>query len=117
MHICAGERVWLARWQGKAETAWPDESEKLDAGEIRSRLEANSAERRRFVDGLTADAVTRMLEYRDSKGGLFRATLSDMMMQMCIHSIHHRAQAANMIRRVGGTSPETDYMTGVRQPA
>jgi uncharacterized damage-inducible protein DinB len=55
-------------------------------------------------------------EYRDSRGSKFRATLADMITQGLVHSIHHRAQATNAIRRLGRNAPEMDYMVHIRQP-
>jgi uncharacterized damage-inducible protein DinB len=68
------------------------------------------------VNGLTEKELGQMIAYRDSKGSLFAATLSDMLLQGILHSVHHRAQAVNMVRRLGGAALEMDYMTFVRRP-
>jgi uncharacterized damage-inducible protein DinB len=117
LHIWAGESVWLSRWQGRAETPWPDEDESVPVASITQRFETVFAERRRFVEGLTDARLGEVVTYRDSKGSLFKATLGDMIMQGIIHSTHHRAQVVNMIRQVEGEPPELDYMMRVRRPA
>src|SRR5438132_326535 len=86
LHVWAGEDVWLKRWMGKIETPWPDEKEKVAMAGIAERLERTRSERERFVSGLESGALSRKQSYRDSKGGLFAATLGDMMVQGCVHS-------------------------------
>lgn len=117
LHILAGESVWLQRWQGRTETKWPDEEEKAPASEIMKRLAVNCSARSGFINGLKETDLAREVVYRDSKGSLFKATLADMILQGIIHSMHHRSQAVNMIRRLGGGLVELDYMTWVRRPA
>lgn len=116
LHILSGEQVWLRRWRGEAEAAWPDERERAPVAQVRTRLAANRNERDAFLDtlaGAHAD-LGRVQPYRDSKGSLFRATLGDMLIQGVLHSKHHQAQAVNMIRRLDGEWPELDYMYRVR---
>lgn len=116
LHVLAGEDVWLKRWMGQVETRWPDERERAGVGEIAGRLRAVWASREAFIGSLPPGATGRVQAYRDSKGGLFRASLGDMLVQGCVHSIHHRAQAVNILRRLGAAVPELDYMMRVRQP-
>lgn len=116
-HTWAGEDMWLRRWQGEIEAKWPAESERLSMAQLRERFETTRARRTPFIAGLQDEALTRVQDYRDSRGSLFRATLADMLLQGIVHSVHHRAQATNAIRRLGGAAPEMDYMMHVRQPA
>ncbi|MBX3359353.1 MAG: DinB family protein [Phycisphaeraceae bacterium] len=122
LHIHAGEATWLRRWMdgregGVAEPKWPAESERVGIGALRERFTATWASRDGFLGSLAEGDLGRVQAYRDSKGGVFRATLSDMVLQACLHSHHHRAQAVNMLRQVGGEAPEVDYMMWVREPA
>ena len=117
IHIWAGESVWLARWQGMTETAWPDELEPLSIVTLAERLGQHYAQRDVFLARQSPGDLQRLIVYRDSKGGLFSAPLADMMLQMGLHSTHHRAQAVNLLRRVGASPPELDYMMWVRKPA
>ncbi|MCC7290994.1 MAG: DinB family protein [Phycisphaerales bacterium] len=112
LHILAAESVWLQRWQGLAETKWPDESEKPAIPAIRRRFEACYAQRRTFLSALATGELARVVPYRDSKGTLYKASLGDMLLQVCVHSHHHRAQAINMLRRLGAApiKPGLDYI-------
>lgn len=116
MHLWAGESVWLARWMGKTETPWPDEELKATIPNIDERFKDVYSDRAAFVKMLKDADFSRVINYRDSKGSLYKATLGDMLMQGIVHSIHHRAQAVNMLRRLGATAPEVDYMYWVRKP-
>ncbi len=117
LHILNGEEVWLKRWQGEAETPWPGEAAKTGVADMADRFRACWQKRDAFLESLDDADMGRRLTYRDSKGALFSATLGEMVLQMAIHSAHHRAQAVNMIRRVGGPGLEMDYMAHVRKPA
>jgi uncharacterized damage-inducible protein DinB len=117
LHIYNGEITWLRRWQGKVETKWPSEEPRPAPAEIFRNLEALREERDAFITGLSDEKLSASQTYRDSRGSLFTATLRQMILQGVVHSIHHRAQAANAVRRLGGQAPELDLMVSVRQPA
>ncbi len=117
VHIYNGEFAWLARWQGQIETKWPSETIAPLPTEIMTMLDEVFTRRQQFVSGLTAAHLDAIQPYRDSRGSVFKATLRDMILQGIVHSTHHRAQAVNAIRRLGGDAPEVDYMVSVRQPA
>jgi len=115
-HIHDGESVWLARWQGRAETPWPSYDERPDMRSLADRFSQTAVDRDAFLKTLTPADLERPVTYRDSKGSLFTATLGDMILQGINHSVHHRAQAVNIIRRLGGGLVELDYMVFVRKP-
>lgn len=117
LHIYAGEYVWLQRWQEHADTPWIDETEPASVASILERFEAAWTEREAFFEGLDPERLERPVRYRDSLGDYFQARLGDMLMQGIVHSVHHRAQAVNVLRRLGAAPPELDYMMWMRQPA
>lgn len=116
-HIHDGESVWLARWQGRTETPWPSYDERPATAELAGRFRQTAADRAAFLRTLSPADFERTVTYRDSKGSLFTATLGDMIVQGINHSVHHRAQAVNILRRVGAGLVELDYMVYVRKPA
>lgn len=117
IHIYNGEFVWLKRWQGQVETQWPGESGRDAPADVLRQLEALRPERDAFLASLSNARLDAAHPYRDSRGSLFTATLRQMILQGFVHSTHHRAQAVNAIRRLGGAAPEVDLMVGVRRPA
>lgn len=116
-HICDGEYVWVERWQGRTETPWPPYDEKVSAAALQERFAATWQDRSSFFARISDSDLTRIVRYRDSKGSLFDASLSDMIMQGITHSLHHRAQAVNILRRLGAGLVELDYMMWVRESA
>ncbi|MBX3407249.1 MAG: DinB family protein [Phycisphaeraceae bacterium] len=116
MHTWAGEDTWLRRWRGEMEAKWPAESDRLSIAQVRERFETTCAQRAEFFGALDESALQREQKYRDSRGGVFSASLGDMLLQGIVHSVHHRAQATNAIRRLGGPAPEMDYMMRIRRP-
>jgi uncharacterized damage-inducible protein DinB len=117
LHIWAGEDVWRQRCAGHVETPWPREDENVSVAELASRFEGTWGERDRFLGAVKDADVGRVQKYRDSKGSMFQAPLREMLMQLCWHATHHRAQAVNMLRRVGGEAPELDWMMRIRKAA
>ena len=117
LHIVVTEEVWTERWKGHAETPWPDEEERADMATMRERLKRTWEKRDAFLATVGNDKLSRDVVYRDSLGTLYQAPLGDMMLQLCIHSTHHRAQVVNMLRRLGNEPPELDYMYWKRRPA
>jgi uncharacterized damage-inducible protein DinB len=116
IHTYNGELVWLARWKGQMETPWPSEKVATPVGALATAFEVLRADRERWLAGVDDAAVNAVQQYRDSRGALFQAKLGDMLLQGLVHSIHHRAQAVNAIKRVGGPVLEVDYMMRLRQP-
>ncbi len=114
LHIWAGEHVWLLRWKGQADTPWPDENVPTPVTVIARDLNQTSTDRDVFLDSLDESNLRQQMWYLDSVAGYFQATLTDMLLQGLVHSIHHRAQAVNMLRQLGIEPPEVDYMTSVR---
>jgi uncharacterized damage-inducible protein DinB len=121
LHIYNGELVWGKRWRGgaDAETKWPSETESVSLSQLTARFEANRRNRDQFLSQLAGSRhdLSRVQAYRDSKGSMFNASLADMVIQCIMHSKHHQAQAANILRRLGASAPDLDYMYHVRKPA
>ncbi len=115
IHVYNGEHVWLNRWQGRAETPWPGESEPIGVAALRDRFAAHVSARDAYLTTLRDSDLHTIVAYRDSRGSRFRAARGDMLFQAINHSIHHRAQAVNMVRNVGGGLVELDYMMWKRE--
>lgn len=114
LHTETGEAVWLRRWRGETEAPWVAGAGRSIA-QMRARWLMQRSERAAFLARVDGAALTREQVYRDSKGNLFRATLVQMITQGLVHSTHHRAQAVNVLRRLGAGVVELDYMYHVRR--
>ena len=122
IHILAGESVWLGRCKGEADTRWLDEEAATPVSEIARELRQIAKERDGFLESIDDGDMDRTKKYLDvnllnpSARDYYVASLRNMLIQGFVHSVHHRAQAVNMLRRIGVDPPEVDYMVSVRKP-
>jgi len=116
IHIYVGEYVWLQRQLKNVEQRWLSETDLLSIVQLRGKFEKLWVTRDEFVDDLVDEDVEGDQTYRDSKGSVYRAGLLDMILQGIVHSVHHRAQASTMLKQVGASPVDLDYMYWLRQP-
>lgn len=69
-----------------------------------------AGERNTYFDGPTDADLERDVTYTNVKGQSFTFQLGYMLMHICNHGTHHRAQALNMLRHVGVQPPEMDLL-------
>ena len=117
VHILVGEVAWLSRWKGGAETRWLTFATPPGVDELTSLADATRVERDAFLATLDESKLAAVQAYRDSAGAMYRAALSDQILQGIVHSTHHRAQAVHLLKRAGGKFVEVDFMYWRRQPA
>jgi uncharacterized damage-inducible protein DinB len=112
-HILAEENLWLCRLQGKTPdmSIWPEigleESERL--------LEINLAGFRDLLRSFGDAELSRIVEYRTSKGLDYKTSVFDILVQVLNHGTYHRGQIAQAVSRCGGEVIDTDYITYVRE--
>lgn len=116
MHILIGEDTFLRRAQGQVEAKWGDESERAIVAQMKERFDDTWRRRDAFFATIADADLPQKRIYRDSYGSLYATTLGDLIVQICTHSLHHRAQVVNMLRRVGAKPPELDYIYWMRRP-
>lgn len=113
-HIIGAQRVWLGRLEASDSAApapWPLMSlEEAEAaiGEMHQRWKS-------FLSGLAPARLDEDLVHRNSKGMEFRVPVRDVLMQLVMHSAHHRGQIAAAVREAGGKPAATDYIVYARQ--
>ncbi len=115
LHIYHGEHVWLQRWKSES-VAWPPEDESVSMITLAERFRKTWEERAAYLETLSDSEMDRFVVYVDSSGGYFRAKLGHMLIEGCLHSTHHRAQAVNMLRQLDAETPELDYIMWIRRP-
>lgn len=111
-HLWAAEKIWLERWQRVADPRFVQPEAGIPVAELRERCAAIAAERDAFLATLKPGQADSPLTYRNLRGDTFTEVLSDLMLHVCNHGVHHRAQAMVMIRVSGGApvSPGQDYL-------
>ena len=112
-HLCRAERWWLDRWQGTADPPAAPEPARPVA-ELHDQFRAIARERNDFLDD--RDEAEQLVCTTES-GRTMTFALSDMMLHVCNHGFHHRAQTLNMLRRSGAPPPDIDFITLRRDPS
>ena len=116
VHILTGECGWLTYWKEPAPDAaflrdlW-DRRETFfnpnsfpSVAAVRLKWEEVEKEQTEFVNGLTEQALGRMLPFRATQ-----LSLTHLMQHLANHSTYHRGQIALMMRQLGAEPLATDF--------
>ena len=111
-HVCEAEQWWYRNW-----TEGPSSHTKLDAGlpfaDFVSTWQQTAARRDAWLaQKNSADFASEVTAAPGGARVNFR--LGESVLQLCEHGTHHRAQAINMLRRLGQKIPASDYVVWVR---
>ncbi len=98
-HILAADTIWLERWQGQPWRPFPTDPAGMSLTAIADGLHAVSAARSEFVKQERDSGWLRIVEFRDSKQNLYQLQLRDLLLHVCHHGVHHRAQALNYLKQ------------------
>ena len=109
-HLRSAERYWLSTWQGRPRDADPAGDGVLSVAALGDHFRETAAEREAFLDAEGMEGQRHVVEFEDESGHSYRVPLGDLMLHVCNHAGHHRAQVANMLRRVGADVPKIDYL-------
>jgi uncharacterized damage-inducible protein DinB len=113
-HLYGSRRMWLGRVEASADAqqgTWPELS--LDAAdELRAEMEARWDA---LLDGLGEADLSREVRYTLPNGAAGWQSLGDILTHAVLHSMHHRAQIASLIREAGGTPPQNDFVVFTRE--
>ncbi|HRX85513.1 MAG TPA: DinB family protein [Phycisphaerae bacterium] len=113
-HLWGAERVWLCRWQGADFTPYLDDLKNaaLPIPRLAELWRATGTERAGFLSGLADSALAGDVTYTDLRGQTHTYPLGGLLLHVCNHGIHHRAQALNMLRHVQAQplEPGIDYI-------
>lgn len=102
-HILAAERFWMKRWKGEATGPFPIDPAGIGLAELEAGFAASAEERRRFME-LEAEAdYARLVKYTHANGVAYEQKIGDLLLHVCNHAIHHRAQALNFLKGFGRT--------------
>ena len=107
-HILLANRFWLLSVLGLP-FVLEDESRPAPSFDaLVQRYARTQSQEAAWLDTASAADLERTL-----KGPLIpngECSVAQAFMQVCLHSHGHRAQAATLLRRLGGTPPATDFI-------
>lgn len=111
-HLLMAKALWLSRLIPGMPT--PDLAALLTSVERRSVNAELKVKMEGYFYILTDGHLAGKIAYKNTKGIPFEFILSDILAHLANHATYHRGQIASLIKRSGGTPPETDYIAYVR---
>jgi uncharacterized damage-inducible protein DinB len=108
-HIHDSERVWIDRCTTNSSAApeAPDPNQRI--ADIRRHAGEIAARRKALLNSLDDESINRTVNYI-SRGKPMSMRLADILLQICNHGMHHRAQAVNIFKWLGQSPPVTQYL-------
>jgi uncharacterized damage-inducible protein DinB len=116
-HILLANRFWLLAVL-ESPFVFADESRaSASFAALVQRYARMQAQEQAWIDAATEADLARTMTGVLIPGG--SCSVGHAWMQVCLHSHGHRAQCAKLLRRHGGTPPQTDFILWLthRQPA
>ena len=114
-HIMDVEWLYHERWNGRSPSGLPKAEDYPDLTSIRTRWQTVESDLKRYVKNLPASEITRVVEFRNTKGILYHHPLWETMQHMVNHSTYHRGQVTTLLRIVGGQPIGTDMLAFYRE--
>ena len=111
-HIVAVERLWLDRWIGNKPRPFRADAGGVTVAQLQDESEAIAAEHSELSQANVGADFSERITYTNLRGAANTYQRGQMMLHVCTHGIHHRAQVLNMLKRVGAALPKPglDYI-------
>jgi uncharacterized damage-inducible protein DinB len=116
-HILSAQKLWLERIlkQPQSMPVWPTST--LD--DCAALADEMSAAWRNYLtrvaNQFAPSSLDDQVDYRNSKGELWRSRVEDILTHVLFHSAYHRGQIALRMRASGSEPAYTDFIHAVRQ--
>ena len=109
LHCRDAEQWWLRNWSGPPPDRFEELSETTSIAELDALARETAGARDAFLGELSDEALEQTVTASPAPGRTFHLRLGDVLIQLGGHGTHHRAQALNMLRRLGVETPALDY--------
>jgi uncharacterized damage-inducible protein DinB len=111
-HVAAAQCIWLARVQGEdAPPVWPGWT--LEESAERSRAAVSGWTD--LVAASTGETLAQAVRYASSSGARYENALAEIAQHVLLHTQHHHAQIALLLRQSGAAPPPTDLIYFARR--
>lgn len=113
LHLVDVENWWRGNWAGvkKPFAKLPVET---SIEQIENDWNSVSRDRNAFLANADESTMSRVVE-ADFGAGAMNCRIGESAVQLCVHGTHHRAQAINMLRRIGLNVPGFDLVIWLRE--
>ncbi len=115
LHLVDARRLWLYRFGVAKEGPAGLFSKNVALSDVEARLEAMQSEWSAYLGALTDAELAKTFEYQSLDGPRYRNTIGDILTQLFGHSWYHRGQIALLLRTIGATPAETDFVFWTRE--
>ena len=115
-HVHLVQRAFVQIWKQTELSALTDAEGLANLGDVMSWARPNYADARATINGLSPSDLSReigppwaihFVPKGETPGA---ATLAETVLQVAMHSTHHRGQLATRVRALGGDPPNTDFI-------
>ena len=109
-HMHGAAAIWLDRWKGIHPAQFPPSDATAGMSALAESIRRTAEQRDAFVAGFDDAKLAAELTFANLKGERHTRRFVDLMLHVVNHGVHHRAQAANMLRHLGVKAPRMDYI-------
>lgn len=109
-HLSGAEWTWLGRCKGRSPVSGECPRDFSTMSDLWDQWRKTADERNVFLQSLTVTDLSRKVTYVHPAGKTYSFDLQHVLLHVCGHGTHHRAQALNMLRHLGVTVPEMDLL-------
>jgi uncharacterized damage-inducible protein DinB len=114
VHMVGAERIWLARWRGRAPQFMPSPLEFPTLSAVSETWCTVEREMREYLATLGDQTLEQPLTYVSQNGDSFTNELWRLMLHVVNHQGYHRGQVATLLRQLGLQPPGVDFLPGHR---
>ncbi len=116
-HIVGGQKIWLSRWTGAAESGMLSVADVPGLAELKAAWEEVGLNTAKFLGGMTDRKLQDTFTMTTSKGAQYTHTYSQAFQHMVNHSSFHRGQIVTLMRQLGARPPDTGLIRFYRETA
>lgn len=111
-HHYGAERAWAQRTDTPGAAMLPRADTLTAVADLTRAAQALADARRAWLATVSDGDLRRDVAYADRDAKTQTNALGDILLHVCNHGVHHRAQAVNMLRHIGAALPKpgVDYI-------
>jgi uncharacterized damage-inducible protein DinB len=110
VHVMSAEWGWVDRCGGPPRGPRLDPANYPDLESVRTSWKTVEGHVRGFLSTLTDADLARVVEFSFGQGPRHALPLGDLMQHAAVHGVHHRGQAALLLRVLGHTPGDFDVL-------